>query len=60
MTPITDRNWSDPGTCPFCGSELPDPGAGFVDHLGASPDCEAYWDNWRENLAGDVRGGWAG
>jgi len=54
------RNWSDPTTCPFCGDALADPGAGFVDHLGASPDCEARFDVWRDNVARDVRGEWAG
>lgn len=53
-------HWSDPDTCPFCQDDLPDPGAGFVDHLDANPDCEDSFDLWRENVAGDVRGEWAG
>ncbi|WP_226022794.1 DUF7501 family protein [Halomicrobium salinisoli] len=56
----TATNWSDPDTCPFCGDDLVDPGAGFVDHIGESPDCEDSWSTWRDNLAGDVRGEWAG
>lgn len=53
-------NWTDPGTCPFCGSALATPGAGFVDHLEESPDCAAGFEVWRENLAGDMAGEWSG
>lgn len=53
-------NWSDTSTCPFCGDALADPGAGFVDHLAESPDCDAGFTNWKENVAGDVVGGWGG
>ncbi len=60
MAASTATNWSDPRTCPFCGDELADPGAGFVDHLGSNPDCEEGFDVWRDNVAGDVRGEWGG
>lgn len=53
-------NWSDPTTCPFCGGDLATPGAGFVDHLSESPDCETHFDRWRDNLAGDLAGEWSG
>ena len=53
-------HWSDTATCPFCGSELADPGAGFVDHIGASPDCQTEFDTWRENIADDLGGTWIG
>ena len=53
-------NWSDPETCPFCGDELPNPGAGFVDHIGENPDCESGFDLWRRNVAGDLGGEWMG
>lgn len=53
-------NWSDPSTCPFCGEALPDPGAGFVDHLADSPDCDAGFTTWKDNVADDVAGGWSG
>ncbi len=60
MSVNTTTNWADPATCPFCGGDLPDPGAGFVDHLGESPDCESGFEVWRENVAGDVAGEWSG
>ncbi|MFC6614502.1 hypothetical protein ACFQAS_05955 [Halopenitus salinus] len=53
-------NWSDPNDCPFCGEPLSDPGAGFVDHLAESDACEAGFDDWRENVAGDMGGEWSG
>lgn len=53
-------NWSDPNTCPFCGSELADPGAGFIDHIDASPECESGFDVWKDNVAGDLGGEWSG
>ncbi|USZ69462.1 hypothetical protein NGM10_06930 [Halorussus salilacus] len=57
---MSATTWSDPNDCPFCGAELPNPGAGFVDHIGANPDCEAGFEAWREHIAGDVPGGWGG
>ena len=56
----TPSNWSDPSTCPFCGAALADPGAGFVDHLAESPACESGHTDWKENVAGDLAGGWSG
>lgn len=50
--------WSDTDTCPFCDAELPDPGAGFIDHLDDSEACESGFDDWRTNVADDIRGGW--
>ncbi|MFC4548761.1 DUF7501 family protein [Halorussus sp. GCM10023401] len=52
--------WNDPNHCPFCGTELADPGAGFVDHIDASDECESGFETWRSNVAGDIRGGWSG
>ncbi|WP_254769193.1 DUF7501 family protein [Salinilacihabitans rarus] len=60
MAVNTTTNWSDPGTCPFCGGDLADPGAGFVDHLAESADCESSFGVWRENVAGDLAGEWSG
>lgn len=50
--------WADNDVCPFCTAELADPGAGFIDHIDDSEECEAGFDEWRSNLAGDMRGGW--
>jgi hypothetical protein len=57
MTHAT-TTWSDNDICPFCSVELTDPGAGFIDHIDDSAECEAGFDEWRTNVAGDVRGGW--
>lgn len=60
MSANTATNWSDPSTCPFCGAPLANPGAGFVDHIDESPDCESSFDHWRQNVAGDLGGAWMG
>lgn len=56
----TITSWSDPESCPFCGGALASPGAGFVDHVDDHPDCAERFDEWRERVANDVRGGWSG
>lgn len=56
----TPTNWSDTSACPFCGAELASPGAGFVDHIHDSGACESSFETWRENIAGDLKGGWSG
>jgi len=57
MTNAT-TTWTDTGVCPFCDAELADPGAGFIDHIAESEECETGFDVWRTNVAEDVRGGW--
>lgn len=52
--------WNDPDHCPFCNTELPNPGAGFIDHVNENPDCESEFDAWRTQIADDIRGGWSG
>ncbi|RKD97174.1 DUF7501 family protein [Halopiger aswanensis] len=54
------REWVDPIVCPFCGDELPSPGAGFVDHIDENEACEHRFDRWRTNIAGDIGGEWTG
>jgi hypothetical protein len=49
-------NWTDANNCPFCDATLPNPGAGFVDHIADNPDCESGFDAWRFHLAGDFGG----
>ncbi|WP_327054097.1 DUF7501 family protein [Halomicrococcus gelatinilyticus] len=51
--------WNDPDHCPFCEAELPNPGAGFVDHIDDHPTCESGFETWRRNVADDMHGGWA-
>lgn len=48
--------WTDESNCPFCETSLPNPGAGFVDHLKESPDCQSGFDAWRFHLADDFGG----
>jgi hypothetical protein len=54
------ESWGDPNQCPFCGARLSSPGAGFVDHVGENPECEAEFDAWRDRVSDDIRGGWMG
>jgi hypothetical protein len=58
MTAAT--TWNDPNDCPFCGAALPNPAEGFIDHIHDNPDCESGFENWRTQIAGDIRGGWSG
>jgi hypothetical protein len=60
MPATNSTSWSGPATCPFCGAGLADPGAGFVDHIAESPDCERGHADWKSNVAGDLAGGWSG
>ncbi|AHG03871.1 hypothetical protein HALDL1_09855 [Halobacterium sp. DL1] len=61
MPESTERaTWTDPETCPFCGEALRNGGAGFVEHADANADCRTRFDEWRENVAGDVRSEWSG
>lgn len=53
-------DWERPDYCPFCGVELADSGAGFVDHVAASPVCEERFEAWREAVADDIGGEWGG
>jgi hypothetical protein len=53
-------DWDDPDVCPFCGTRLVDGGAGFIDHIEESEPCRLGFEEWRENVAGDVGGEWSG
>jgi len=39
---------------------LADPGAGFIDHIHTSPECQTEFEAWRSNIAGDMGGEWSG
>jgi hypothetical protein len=56
----SSETWRDPDRCPFCGDQLPSPGAGFVDHLAERSDCASEFGAWRTRVTDDIRGGWAG
>lgn len=49
-------NWTDENTCPFCDATLPNPGAGFVDHLKTSPECSSGFEAWRFHMTDDFGG----
>jgi hypothetical protein len=53
-------DWDDPERCPFCGAALADPGAGFITHIEESEPCKLGFEQWRENVVGDVGGEWGG
>ncbi|GGM54371.1 hypothetical protein J2752_000632 [Halarchaeum rubridurum] len=53
-----DVDWDDPQECPWCGADIADGGAGFMDHIEANPECEEAFEAWRENVADDVGGEW--
>lgn len=57
---LTTATWNDPSDCPFCGSELQNPGAAFIDHIHENPDCESGFQTWRSQIADDICGGWSG
>lgn len=61
--PSTDsEGWDNPDFCPFCGQRVPDGGAGFYDHIKEAENstCRERFEEWRENVAGDVGGEWSG
>lgn len=64
MTPnsSSDREavWNDPDYCPFCGTELADGGAGFIDHVDDAPECGERFDEWLEAIRDDIGGEWSG
>ncbi len=50
----------EPTTCPFCGTDLASPGAGFIRHIEETTGCHESFETWRDRVADDIRGGWAG
>lgn len=58
--PRGEPDWDNPDVCPFCGTGLTGPGAGFVDHLDEAPECRARFEAWRERVTDDIGGGWGG
>ncbi len=50
----------EPKRCPFCGTELASPGAGFMRHVENEPECRDAFETWRDRVTDDMRGGWAG
>lgn len=53
-----DERAVEPGQCPFCGTELKSPGAGFVNHIDDAAACRKRFERWRDRVADDMRGGW--
>lgn len=58
--PRESDNWSNPDLCPFCGAQLEDGGAGFIDHVEESPVCKDRFDAWKERIRDDIGGEWGG
>ncbi|MFB6078644.1 MAG: hypothetical protein ABEJ80_06680 [Halarchaeum sp.] len=53
-------DWDHPEVCPWCGADVEDGGAGFMDHIEERASCKEAFEAWRENVAGDVGGEWSG
>lgn len=53
-------SWDNPDFCPFCGQRLLDGGPSFVEHIGKEENasCRERFEQWRENVAGDIGGEW--
>jgi len=51
-------DWDNPDQCPWCGAPIENGGSGFIEHIEESPDCEAAFERWRENVAEDVGAEW--
>lgn len=52
--------WDNPDFCPFCGAELTNGGAGFIDHIDANSTCEERFERWRTQVIEDIGGEWGG
>lgn len=59
-TPDEHSGWDDPDYCPFCGAALADGGAGFIDHVEETPDCDERFEAWLEAIRDDIDGEWGG
>lgn len=53
-------DWERPDFCPFCGTELANGGAGFIDHIDESTTCRERFEVWREQVIEDIHGDWSG
>lgn len=40
----------EPSQCPFCGTEIASPGAGFMRHVENEPECRDAFDTWRDRV----------
>jgi hypothetical protein len=58
--PRDSSAWDNPDFRPFCGTELTDPGEGFLDHLETSSTCQERFEAWREAIASDIGSEWSG
>jgi hypothetical protein len=58
--PRDSPEWDNPDVCPFCGADLPDGGAGFMDHVDEAPECRARFEAWVERVRDDIGGDWSG
>lgn len=58
--PRGSSDWANPDLCPFCGTELRDGGAGFMEHIDEESVCYDRFYAWREQIADDIGGEWGG
>ena len=56
----SESDWDNPDFCPFCGAELADAGAGFMEHIEDAATCRERFEDWRANIVEDVGEEWGG
>ncbi|MFC7131735.1 MULTISPECIES: DUF7501 family protein [Salinibaculum] len=56
----SESDWDNPDFCPFCGAELIDAGAGFMEHIEDAETCRERFEDWRTNIVEDVGEEWGG
>lgn len=58
--PRSSSQWDNPDLCPFCGANLVDGGAGFIDHTKESEPCSERFEAWLTGIRDDMGGEWGG
>lgn len=58
--PRDSDEWANPDLCAFCGENLRDGGAGFMEHIETAETCKARFEDWLENISGDMGSTWTG
>jgi hypothetical protein len=54
------EDWDNPDFCPFCGEEVTNLGNGFMEHIEGRATCRKRFEEWRDNIMGDMEGEWGG
>lgn len=58
--PQDSDDWANPDLCAFCGENLRDGGAGFMEHIETAETCKARFEDWLENISDDMGSTWTG